>query len=195
MMLRSGRSIGVWRDIWATTLCTNISDTQSVESEYLCAYQREMYMCVCTFASGGHVCSICIKINCTILLPSDMGEPHSKEAAREDHATKGPTFSSGIKRSRAGETVSSVSTLAVKKNNQDSVPVVTSTLPSPSTVRKKHRIEGEKVCKVCGDKAATHHFDVMTCESCKTFFRRNANKPQVIIYWTDEVCSVVNMQT
>ncbi|KAH9407863.1 Ligand binding domain of hormone receptors protein [Tyrophagus putrescentiae] len=34
----------------------------------------------------------------------------------------------------------------------------------------------EKVCKVCGDRAIGFNFSVMTCESCKSFFRRNASK-------------------
>src|SRR6266487_2067738 len=31
-----------------------------------------------------------------------------------------------------------------------------------------------KFCRVCGDLAITINFDVLTCESCKAFFRRNA---------------------
>lgn len=36
-----------------------------------------------------------------------------------------------------------------------------------------------KVCRVCGDKALSINFNVVTCESCKAFFRRNALKPKV----------------
>ena len=54
---------------------------------------------------------------------------------------------------------------------------------SPGTVRKKHRMAaGERICRVCGDKAVAHNFDVITCESCKTFFRRNARKTQAAIF-------------
>lgn len=49
---------------------------------------------------------------------------------------------------------------------------------SPGLIRKKQRMDGQRICRVCGDKAVAHNFDVISCESCKTFFRRNAFKPQ-----------------
>ena len=36
-----------------------------------------------------------------------------------------------------------------------------------------------KICRVCGDKAIGFNFNGLTCESCKSFFRRNANKYSV----------------
>ena len=30
----------------------------------------------------------------------------------------------------------------------------------------------KKLCKICGDRAAYHNYGVLTCDSCKTFFRR-----------------------
>ncbi|XP_012687338.2 nuclear receptor subfamily 1 group I member 2 [Clupea harengus] len=32
--------------------------------------------------------------------------------------------------------------------------------------------EGPKICQVCGDQANGYHFNAMTCEGCKGFFRR-----------------------
>jgi len=37
------------------------------------------------------------------------------------------------------------------------------------------------VCLVCGDTARGINFNVMSCLSCKTFFRRHGNKPKVEI--------------
>ena len=65
------------------------------------------------------------------------------------------------------------------KTNPEREPVPDSKAEqSPGTMRKKHRLLGDRICRVCGDKAVAHNFDVITCESCKTFFRRNARKTQ-----------------
>lgn len=34
-----------------------------------------------------------------------------------------------------------------------------------------------KVCQVCGDKSTGYHFNAMTCEGCKGFFRRAMKRP------------------
>ncbi|EGT37350.1 hypothetical protein CAEBREN_26095 [Caenorhabditis brenneri] len=39
---------------------------------------------------------------------------------------------------------------------------------------KESKRVANKVCRVCGDKAIGYNFNVITCESCKAFFRRNA---------------------
>ena len=33
----------------------------------------------------------------------------------------------------------------------------------------------DKTCRICGDCAVGFNFEVVTCESCKAFFRRNAS--------------------
>lgn len=35
------------------------------------------------------------------------------------------------------------------------------------------------ICRICGDIARGLNFDVITCMSCKAFFRRNALRPNV----------------
>uniref|UniRef100_A0A915Q4V9 Uncharacterized protein n=1 Tax=Setaria digitata TaxID=48799 RepID=A0A915Q4V9_9BILA len=37
----------------------------------------------------------------------------------------------------------------------------------------------QKSCKVCGDRAIGYNFSVISCESCKAFFRRNAHRQEV----------------
>ncbi|CAD5234490.1 unnamed protein product [Bursaphelenchus xylophilus] len=47
-----------------------------------------------------------------------------------------------------------------------------------------------KICRVCGDKAYSYNFNVITCESCKAFFRRNANKEKEIRCPFNENCDI-----
>jgi hypothetical protein len=35
------------------------------------------------------------------------------------------------------------------------------------------------ICAICGDHAIGYNYDVLSCASCKAFFRRNANQPPV----------------
>ena len=36
-------------------------------------------------------------------------------------------------------------------------------------------------CKVCGDEARIVNYGALSCQSCKTFFRRNGYRPEVRI--------------
>lgn len=38
----------------------------------------------------------------------------------------------------------------------------------------------DRKCKICGDRAVGYNFSVISCESCKAFFRRNANREKVL---------------
>ncbi|CAG2099961.1 unnamed protein product [Medioppia subpectinata] len=40
----------------------------------------------------------------------------------------------------------------------------------------------ERLCLVCGEIASGYHYEVLTCESCKSFFRRNALKNAAKFY-------------
>ena len=71
---------------------------------------------------------------------------------------------------------------------------------SEVSLRKKRSLD-DKICRICGDKALAHNFDVITCESCKAFFRRNALKREEVrklggvgVGWTGEGIHTFRMQ-
>ncbi|CAL2034304.1 unnamed protein product [Caenorhabditis brenneri] len=55
---------------------------------------------------------------------------------------------------------------------------------------KESKRVANKVCRVCGDKAIGYNFNVITCESCKAFFRRNANNEKNMKCPFTEQCDI-----
>lgn len=45
----------------------------------------------------------------------------------------------------------------------------------------KSILKSQLFCRICGDIARGYNFDVITCMSCKAFFRRNARQASVDI--------------
>ncbi|XP_006866052.1 PREDICTED: bile acid receptor-like [Chrysochloris asiatica] len=59
---------------------------------------------------------------------------------------------------------------------EDGYPAIKRFRPIYSSVRIKGQ---EELCVVCGDKASGYHYNALTCEGCKGFFRRSITKNAV----------------
>ncbi|CAF1037641.1 unnamed protein product [Adineta ricciae] len=51
------------------------------------------------------------------------------------------------------------------------------------------------VCVICGDKARFNNYGALSCQSCKTFFRRNGFRPEIVRPCTLVSNCEINMQT
>lgn len=54
-------------------------------------------------------------------------------------------------------------------------PTTDTTLTQPDTSPKP------SLCLICGDKARIINYGALSCQTCKTFFRRNGFRPEVRI--------------
>jgi ribosomal protein L37AE/L43A len=66
---------------------------------------------------------------------------------------------------------------------QKTIPKILISDPTPSsfhslTVVKKSKTVSHQ-CKICGDLAKHANYGVMTCDSCKIFFKRNVTRGKV----------------
>ena len=50
-----------------------------------------------------------------------------------------------------------------------------------SKATKTSRKSLDATCVICGDRAIGFNYDVLSCASCKAFFRRNAQKDKVCV--------------
>ncbi|KAE9419656.1 hypothetical protein Angca_009802, partial [Angiostrongylus cantonensis] len=51
-------------------------------------------------------------------------------------------------------------------------------------------VPGEELCLVCGDKASGYHYNALTCEGCKGFFRRSITRRAVYYCKFGRVCDI-----
>ncbi|KAB0395182.1 hypothetical protein E2I00_000592, partial [Balaenoptera physalus] len=68
------------------------------------------------------------------------------------------------------------STYVVAHDAEDGYPGIKRSRITHSSIRIKGQ---EELCVVCGDKASGYHYNALTCEGCKGFFRRSITKNAV----------------
>lgn len=52
----------------------------------------------------------------------------------------------------------------------------------------------EELCPVCGDKVSGYHYGLLTCESCKGFFKRTVQNKKVYTCVADRQCQIDKTQ-
>ncbi|XP_043188704.1 nuclear hormone receptor FTZ-F1-like isoform X2 [Amphibalanus amphitrite] len=52
----------------------------------------------------------------------------------------------------------------------------------------------EELCPVCGDKVSGYHYGLLTCESCKGFFKRTVQNKKAYTCVADKSCQIDKMQ-
>nr|AAD41899.1 fushi tarazu-factor 1 [Metapenaeus ensis] len=73
--------------------------------------------------------------------------------------------------------------------------VATTTLDYTSLAELPDTKEGiEELCPVCGDKVSGYHYGLLTCESCKGFFKRTVQNKKVYTCVADRSCQIDKTQ-
>ncbi|KAG7156475.1 Nuclear hormone receptor FTZ-F1-like 1 [Homarus americanus] len=73
--------------------------------------------------------------------------------------------------------------------------VATTTLDYTSLSDMPDTKEGiEELCPVCGDKVSGYHYGLLTCESCKGFFKRTVQNKKVYTCVADRSCQIDKTQ-
>ena len=74
-------------------------------------------------------------------------------------------------------------------------PVATTTLDYTTSLDIPDTKEGiEELCPVCGDKVSGYHYGLLTCESCKGFFKRTVQNKKVYTCVADRTCQIDKTQ-
>ncbi|CAF0729180.1 unnamed protein product [Adineta steineri] len=64
-----------------------------------------------------------------------------------------------------------------------------------SNVNKSESSSRSNTCRICGDTARIINYGALSCQSCKTFFRRNGFRPDSVRLCNFDKCCEINMQT
>ncbi|XP_058791975.1 nuclear hormone receptor FTZ-F1 [Phymastichus coffea] len=76
---------------------------------------------------------------------------------------------------------------------QVNVGVVTGSIPGPSDFPDTKDVI-EELCPVCGDKVSGYHYGLLTCESCKGFFKRTVQNKKVYTCVAERSCHIDKTQ-
>lgn len=74
------------------------------------------------------------------------------------------------------------------------VGVVTGSIPCQSDFPDTKDIVIEELCPVCGDKVSGYHYGLLTCESCKGFFKRTVQNKKVYTCVAERSCHIDKTQ-
>jgi rubrerythrin len=81
-------------------------------------------------------------------------------------------------------------TIIIYFQNSKSDQIYKRALDSPNPNRSKQvklsKKSADLICAICGGEAYGFNYDVLSCPSCKAFFRRNARQPPVSFH---SICS------
>uniref|UniRef100_A0A3B4V7W6 Nuclear receptor subfamily 5, group A, member 1b n=1 Tax=Seriola dumerili TaxID=41447 RepID=A0A3B4V7W6_SERDU len=58
----------------------------------------------------------------------------------------------------------------------------------------RHDVDLEEPCPVCGDKVSGYHYGLLTCESCKGFFKRTVQNNKKYICAENQECRIDKAQ-
>ncbi|XP_044189798.1 nuclear receptor subfamily 5 group A member 2-like [Thunnus albacares] len=63
-----------------------------------------------------------------------------------------------------------------------------------SSMEYRHDVDVEELCPVCGDKVSGYHYGLLTCESCKGFFKRTVQNNKKYICAENQECRIDKTQ-
>ncbi|XP_017774948.1 PREDICTED: nuclear hormone receptor FTZ-F1 [Nicrophorus vespilloides] len=92
----------------------------------------------------------------------------------------------------AAEGSGGLSSVDMGTNYQISGPATTITTSASDPLDTKDGIE--ELCPVCGDKVSGYHYGLLTCESCKGFFKRTVQNKKVYTCVAERSCHIDKTQ-